>query len=187
VIDAQQQFFLGSRVRAMQIIIAAMAIGVLVFLVVAHFVHAKVGTIDKTHELDLITHIALAYGVAALIGGPILAGALVRFGRRRLAKVGGPATHRAGKASGFENKGLDGHANQLISLLVSKTIICGAIFEGAALFLGVGYLLNRSILTAACSVIMVVALLMQMPSRDRAQRWLEEQARQIAQEGSSGQ
>jgi hypothetical protein len=187
VLDSDQQSFLTGRVRAVQIIIAAMAIGVLVFLAVAFFVHTKVGAIDKTHKLDIITQIALVYGVVALIGGPILAGALVKFGRRRLACGGGPVRPAPRTASGFEGKSDQDGTSRLIGLMVTRTIISGAIYEGASLFLGVAYLLNRGLLTAVCAVLLVVALLMQMPTRDRARRWIDEQLRQIEQEKQAAQ
>ena len=180
--DPGQQPPLTSPVRVLQVIIAAMAIGALAVLVVAYFVHDKVGIIDKTQKLDIVTHLALLYGVVALIGGPIFAGALAAKGRQRLAQGSTGTPPSTGKASGFGSEIAQAYTGQLASLLVSKTIISGALYEGAALFLAVAYLLNGGVLTAGCSLIMVAALLMQIPTNDRAQRWIEGQVRQIEQE-----
>ena len=68
--DVNQQSLLTRRVRVMQILIAMMAIGVLAFLVVAFFLHTRINAINNAHNLVIITYVALAYGVAALIGGP---------------------------------------------------------------------------------------------------------------------
>jgi hypothetical protein len=185
VSDPNLLSLLTGRVRAMQLIIVAMAMGVLAFLAVAFFVHTRVGAVDKTHKLHLVTPIALGYGIVALIGGPMLAGAMVTKGRRRLAQDHATAPPDAGRASGFGGDAADGRAVKLASLLVTKTILSGAIYEGAALFLGVAYLLNRGFLTAGCSLIMVAAILMQLPTRDRVGRWIEEQLRQIEQDGQA--
>jgi hypothetical protein len=182
--DINQQSLLTGRVRVMQALIAAMAIGVLAFLVAAFVLHTKIEAINKAHNLGIVTHIALAVGVVALVGGPFLAGALVNAGRRRLAAGAKAARPSTAKATGFEDDLTGAEAVQLSSLLVSRTIINAAIYEGAAMLLCVAFLLNHNLLTAVCSVFLVVALLMQMPTKGRAQRWIEDQLRQLQQEQS---
>jgi hypothetical protein len=167
------------QVRALQFIVAAMTGGALALLVIAAMVPARpmLPTIEEARP-PVISYIALACGVAAIFGGQLLSNLIVSAGRRKLAGLARtpPEKSRSTGGPAAESVPPDTHS-ALLALFTAKTIIGAAVDEAAALFLGVAFLLEGLTACATLAAVMIVALLLRIPSRDRAHRWLEEQNR----------
>ncbi len=138
---------------------------------------------DDTDRQPIITYVALAYGLAAFVAGPLLSTVIATSSRRKLAagqvRPDAPAPAPAAAVAG---RGL---TEGLTGIFVVKTIIAAAVYEGAALFLCVAYMLDCNILSAILAALLAVGILMQIPTRDRAQRWLDDQRRQVEQDPES--
>jgi len=176
MLDAQSDSMADARVRTLQIIVAALAMGVMLFLALVLFL--GLGKEPPVEERQpIITYIALAYGLAAFVAGPLLSTVIATSSRRKLAAgqarpdAPAPTTGRPEPAAG---RGL---TQGLTGIFVVKTIIAAAIYEGAALFLCVAYMLDGNRLSAILAALLAAGILMQVPTRDRAQRWLDEQRR----------
>ncbi len=181
MLDAQPDSMAEARVRTLQFIVAALAMGVILFLALVLFLGlGKETPADDTDRQPIITYVALAYGLAAFVAGPVVSTVIATASRRKLAagqpRPDAPAPTTADPAAGRSlTEGLTG-------IFVVKTIIAAAVYEGAALFLCVAYMLDCNPLSAILAALLAVGILMQIPTRDRAQRWLDDQRRQVEQD-----
>ena len=178
--DAEPDPLLAKRVRTLQIIVAAMALGVLVFLAIVLVVPAEhTGPAEPGDPLPIVTTLALAEGLAAFFIGPLLSGVVVTIGRRKLAASApssGPTTS-TGLASRPATS--QGDADKLMGLYTTKTLIGAAIYEAAALFLCAAYLVEHNRLVPILAALLAAGLLVQIPTHDRVQQWLDEQRREL--------
>lgn len=177
--ETDQNSFPPARVRMLQIIVATLAFGVLIFLAIVLVIPIDIDRgADEEGKPPFITYIAMAYGGAALLAGPIIATIMTTAGRRKLAGGTHPPDSPASTTSPSPSTSRS-CTDGLIVLYVSKTIVAAAVYEAAALFLCVAYMLEHHTLSAILAGILAAGLLVQIPTQDRAQRWLDEQTRQL--------
>ncbi len=176
--DADQDPALAARLRPLQIIVVAMALGVLAFLLVALLLPR-----DATDErLPIISYIAIGYGLLACLAVSPITKAVVSSARRKIAREAPATAGDANKGDAGEAEFAKSDLGKLVGLLAVKTLVNGAVYEGAALFLCVAYILDHGPLTALLAVLLAAGVLSQTPTRDRAHRWLDDQRRQLEQE-----
>lgn len=176
--DADQSPVLAARLRTLQIIVAAMALGVLAFLVIVLLLPRD----DPGDRLPIISYIAVAYGVLACLAVSPITKAVVNSARRKIAREASAAPGPTAQADATDGEFQKTDLGKLVGLLAIKTLVNGAVYEGAALFLCVAYLLDHGPLSALLAALLAAGVLAQMPTRDRAQRWLDDQRRQLEQE-----
>jgi hypothetical protein len=176
--DADQSPVLAARLRTLQIIVAAMALGVLAFLVIVLLLPRD----DPGDRLPIISYIAVAYGVLACLAVSPITKAVVSSARRKIAREGSVTPGAANKGDAGDGEFAKSDLGKLVGLLAIKTLVNGAVYEGAALFLCVAYIVDHGPLTALLAVLLAAGVLSQTPTRDRAHRWLDDQRRQLEQE-----
>lgn len=162
---------LPGRVRGMQIIIAALCLGCIVFLGIAA---AIAPSMSKNGDSKLITYVALGFVILAIVPRLVVPAIMVSVGRRKIAgelQMERDALSDPKRLEDFENDA----ARRLLGLLQGKTIISGALIEGSTFFLLIAYMLERSPIALAGAVLMIVVLAMHFPTVDRTTSWIEDQ------------
>jgi hypothetical protein len=182
--ESNQQQFIANRVRIMRIIVLAMAAGIVLFLTVILTVSELARPLMPERQARLLTYIAAAYGGVALAAAPLISTLLMSAGMRQMAQS--PPSKPKAATLPSPPEFLQSDAGKLTALYATKTIISAAFYEGAALFLCVAYLLGRNPAATAIAAILLAALLWQLPTADRVQRWLESRLRQLEQDRQSG-
>jgi hypothetical protein len=157
--DPQLQNRLGSVLLRLQITIAALVAGCTIFLVIAV---CTSGLAAGARGQPLVGYVALAFGAVALLGRTTFPGIVVAAGRRQVLRVHAEADAAA-------------TADSLCRLYSTKTIMGGAIIEGATFFLLVAYLVEGWLPSLIAAGALIVVLALHMPTRSRLGHWLEDQ------------
>lgn len=168
-------------VRTLRIIVAGLIGGVVVFLALALL--APIGESDENRAAEprvpVLSYVALGYGVVSLAAAPMLAALITSSGRQRLAaRIAALQDTSNGEAAEAGRRALAG-------LYMTRTIASRAALEGAALLLAVSYMIEQEILTVPLVALLIVALALHFPSRDRVERWTDGELRQIEQDRMS--
>jgi len=153
----------ASRLRQVQIVVAALAGGAASFLVVASVLRLP-GEVERTEPL--LGYVAIGITAGALGARFVLPGLLRTRGRKQI---------RAGEA-------IRGSTDEerLLALYQSEVILGAALLEGAALFGAVAALLERSPIGIGLGIMMITLMLFwEFPTRVRLEDWLEEQGKRL--------
>jgi len=157
--DFQEQ---DRRVRAGQIIIAAMAGGIVALAAVVVQLHVT-GQMPArnggTHPI--ITYVALATALMCVAPAVLVPRLVIQDRVRGLASL----------------ETDDARARALLEAWLTSLIIRGALIEGPALFLVVAFLVERKSVSLAVAALLTVVLVAMMPTRDRVGRWVERHLR----------
>ncbi len=177
---------LAAPLRVLQIIIVAMLLAVLIFGIVVQVTpRLDLGgfannTADKTTETTparpMITYIACAFAVSAFILGHIVAAIITTAGRRVIAR-GASARCRKAYTDVQTNTPEMTDTTMLYRVYQAKTIVGAAVFESAAIFLLIAYLLEHKPAVLILAAALLIGLAFLIPSRDRVERWIDAQAR----------
>jgi hypothetical protein len=175
---------LTAKVRTLQIIIAALAFGCFMFLIVA-----LVEGIDGNNAAgqSFLTYLGLAAAVTALILRIFIPGIIVSQGRSAINQKM-PSTSQAPSELPINRKIEQENemASALMGLFITKTIVAGALLEGATFFLLIIFMVERSPLTVLVAVGMMILLVGQIPAVGRTTIWVENQMRLIDQRRAFG-
>ena len=166
---------IGPRVRTMQIILAALVMGVLLFLVVA--VALRAGGQVPAPPNDVLLPIALGFAALAAVVSVIVPRQIVAGGRRMIARGSSPAGTPTPAA---------GDTERLCGLYQTQLIVSAALLEGPAFFLLIVYLLQGDVLALAMVGVLLAAMAAKFPTRGRVERFLSEQHDLLAQERMAG-
>lgn len=151
---------LATRLRQMQLIIAALIVGAALFLG-----GLVVGRHSKVHQPPnappVLGAIALGYAGLALVARTIVPGLMTSAAVRRMAaRPPGPADEEVASWCGeFQ----------------TRLILTTAILEGAALFLGVAYFLTGAGWLLGAAALMLFAMAAGFPTQSGLSRWVEAQ------------
>ena len=171
--DSELTDSLAEPVKVLQIIVAAMVAGVVLFLGVVIHSHAGGRLADQPDGTgSLVTYIATGYGVVAVLARTVLASVIVANGRRKIAQ-----SHTEDPMSGDDNV-VDG----LVSLYRVRTIVAAAVLEGSALFCVVAYLIEGESLAAIAAIVLTLLLAGHFPTCGRVAGWIDREQRRIEQE-----
>jgi hypothetical protein len=166
--DVQRQY-LARVIRPMQIIVAALAAGVLAFMVVALLVRGS----REPAQANLV-YIALAFSLIALVAWAILPNLMTNQARRQIAERSNPPR---GTTAPSADVGEVGH---LAAVYQTRLIIGAAILEGAAFFNLVAYLVEGHALgLAAAVVLLVMMILFHFPTFSRLEDWVRREMETI--------
>ena len=165
-------------VRTSQIIVGALLAGCVAFLVVALVV---VGGPSDSIEPTVLTYIASAFATVLVFVRFVVPGIVVAQARCHIRQGTwkGPSGNLSSNATQQ-----DGDTGKLIQVFMTRTILAAAVLEGAIFFLLVVYLSERSALSLALAVVLIIILAAGFPTVSRVSGWFEEQSRLLDEERS---
>jgi hypothetical protein len=166
--------------RVSQIIVAALIMGVVIFLaIILLFVPAQAAMIPAgggaplpapaDSALPLITYVALAMCLADLALSFVVPKLVVANARKQIAREKAP-----------KDKGGDTAA--LAQIYQTQLIIGAAMLEGGAFFAAIAFMLERKPIAAGMTLVLLIVLAARFPTRDRIVAWLEQQLGQLQEE-----
>jgi hypothetical protein len=185
-------------VRTLQIIVASLAMGVVMFLViVALFIPRIVpaqgppgggaplevfGKQIQGGGMQVITLAAIALGVSSLAMSYVIPGMLVAQGRRQIARE----RTITGEPAKLSPTAQASDAGRLLGLYQNHLIVGAALAEGGAFFAGIAYMLERHSLALLVALVLIGAILTRFPTRDRLAAWLDRQLALVQEERQAG-
>lgn len=182
--DPRWQDELTPIVRQLQIIVGALTAGCVTFLIIALLV---TGGKAVEGETPMVTCVAVAFAVMALITRMVVAGIMVSHGRRTILQTSRRSPQDQGLQPADANSPKrTADARKLFPLLINSTIVSAALLEGAAFFALIAYILEQSPLSLIVAIVLIVGLAFYMPTRSRAVHWIEDQLRLLQEERQLG-
>ncbi len=171
---------LPAKVRVLQIIIGGMIVGCLLLLLVSLFL----ATLGK-HEADkqLLTYIGLA-AAGMILGVWIVApGVIISQGRKNIYRTQLLENEQSNpKQAEDKTEKENDSALSLIALFFTKTLVAGALLEGAVFLLLIIYIAESSILSVSAAIVLLILPIAQMPTIGRVTNWIENQMRLLDEE-----
>lgn len=151
-------------VRVLQIIVAALALGVLAFTFAILCVTGKekVPSPDELLAANLVAYLAAGCSVMALGLRFAIGGSIAKGHRRRLAN-GAPAV--AGMELG----------DRLLMTFQQKTIVERALVEGAIFFVLISFLIAGQWWSFGVAAVLLITLVFPFPTYDGAAEWVRQQ------------
>jgi len=160
--------FARSVVRTVQIIVAALAMGVLIFASVTVFQRMN----QAPQQDALLAYLAVGFAVTALGMRSVIGGLTVANQRKRIA--GGTwSIDSRGAGSGLPTNVTDG--DRLLFVFQQKTIIESALLEGAAFFVLISFLIVGQWWSLAVAGMLLMMLVVPFPTYDRVENWVRYQ------------
>jgi uncharacterized membrane protein (DUF485 family) len=171
----QRREALRPQVRVMQIIVAAMAMGVITFGVIV------LAVIVKPEQLQPIagpvTYAAIALAITSLGMSVVLPRIIVATARRKIAQGNWqPPPQHTAAAEALTELGVDG---QLVMVYQTAMIIGAALLEGPAFVGLIATIIEKSSLGLGVSAVCLMLLLARFPTIGRLENWLDGQRRAL--------
>lgn len=160
-------------VRTLQIIVLALAAGVLLFALVAFFLP---GGGLKPWDANAWVSLLMAVISLTMIPARMFMPALIaQAGRRSIASgAGEPVERRSGEPSLPDTE-----EGKLLSVYTTQTIFGSAILEGAAFLNLVAFFLEGQLYSLILGLLLLAGLLAGVPTLHSLESWLERQLRRI--------
>jgi hypothetical protein len=152
-------------VRVEQIIVGALAFGLVNFLLIVLLVPGQ------PQPQPLLSALAVGSTVMAIVARMIVP-ALVVAGMRRGIAAGTWPPQGGNLPPGVPETN---NADRLLSVHQTKTVIEGALLEAAAFFVLVVYLMTRESWLLGIAAVLLAWLVFSMPTRERNEQWVEQQ------------
>jgi hypothetical protein len=170
-LNEDQERFLKKSLVTMQIIAGALIQGVVIFLVVVVFFLP----VPPNRLAVLNSYIGLGLALVAMAMSLVVPNIIVASTKKSLVK-GRPIDlpKQFGEVSDL------GFLAPLAGLYQTKMIIAMALLEGAAFFNLVSYMMERQPFTLAVVGMLLLALVMNFPTRRGLEKWLAEETKSIA-------
>jgi hypothetical protein len=171
MLDEQAKQQLAATVRTAQIILAALAMGVVTFGVVVVF-GMPGGQGGQGSTLTLLAVCVAGADLVLCLWVPNLVAAA---NRRKIA---------AGTWQSAANRGPvpDTDAGKLAMIYQVKMIVGAAMLEGGCFLALSAYMLERQVPSLVAAAVLLVALLAHFPMYGRVEAWIEEQLRRVEDE-----
>jgi hypothetical protein len=163
-----------------RIIVAALAAGSLMFLVIVVVLsQSDAKAAPAQGALLPISLAALAMLVPTIGARLVVPGLIVAQGRRKIVAQAREtlAGVKGGRAAERRQLETALRPQQFYPLFQARTIVAGALLEGATFFLLVAHMVERSPWTLAAAAALIVGILFHMPLTGRVAAWLDEQMR----------
>jgi hypothetical protein len=165
--DRQPAF--SESIRVMQIIVFALTTGPLFFLAIVCFLVR--GDLRSAFDgMPILTLVGLVMAGSLVVVRAIVQQAFTSNARREIMRQN-PGT-AGGKPSA---ESADRVTGQLLGLYQTRMIIGSAMFEGAAFFLLVTHMIERSPWSLAVAVVLIVGVASHFPTVGRVGRWIDQQ------------
>ncbi len=183
MLDSQWQDELTHVLRTLQIIVGALIAGCTAFLVIVLIQAPGAGAGGGQ---PLVTYIAIAFAVLALVARVVVLGAITARGRRSIVRgTWRLSAIQSGRYANFVDR--TGDAGKLAMVHQTGTIVAGAILEGATFFLLAAYMLEPQTLSLVVAIALIFGLATHIPTRSRLIHWIEDQVELLGQERQRGE
>lgn len=165
---------------------------ILVGVMVASSVAVMVLVLTLSMESDnvaggqLLTYIAIAFAITALLTRTIVPSVMLSHGRRKIANGAWPMTPKSGSSQSLMRLERAGEAGKVWMMLSATTIVAAALIDGATLFLLIAYMIEQSLPAMVLAVAMILTLALHIPTRASAFRWVEDQLVLVRQQRDLG-
>lgn len=159
--------FAARTVRTLQIVVGALIMGVISFGVVTQFIPR-----NKPADNELMFYIGLGMTVFILIGRVLVSSQFVTANRKHLID-GDWSSGKNNSGNQLPDDATD--ADRLYLVFNMYTILRAALHEGAAFLNLVMYLPSGNIGSFAVAAAMLLLMLVEFPTRSRADDWVNEQ------------
>ena len=150
---------LAPRVRVMQIIIIALAMGCAAVLFVMYFIRDAQA---PAPAMPIMTYVSLAFAAMSVTMRLIIPRMMTAMGRKRLLQFDEPQI-----------------VEPLLQLFQTQMIVGAALLEGAVFFLAVSYMIEGNLLCLAVGAALTLAVAVQMPTVGGVASWVTQQQDQI--------
>lgn len=169
MLSDEERNVVDGMLRTLQIIIAAMVLGLGAYLAVVLLQHAAPAK-QSTNLALMAVAMTVSCGVAAIIVPRVIAA------KQRQALVDRELTPLPGTPASSVNTR---EAGALLADYQVRQIIMGALLEGPGFFNVTAYQMEREAYTLGIVVAILIALAMLIPTRGRVERWLEDELRTV--------
>jgi hypothetical protein len=183
--------------RTCQIIEIALIMGVSFFLVIALFLVPTVLNPGPAPAaggpgapalpqlagpgVPMITYLAVGMGIAGLVLSFVIPSVTVASARRQIAK--GTWTPPVGSDPAQSGKLYPaGDTGKLAIVYQTQLILGSALCEGMAFFSTIAFIVERNPLALGMAVILIAAIAVRFPTRDRVNAWIDEQQSKLQME-----
>ena len=174
--DSQREFAQNA-LRTMQIIVGALALGVIVFIGVTIFLvaqNAKAVIPDK----PFLTYTSLGMAFMVVVAWLVVPNTVVA--KMRKAIIDGDSSDW-GLVKNVPNSAQLGLVVPLAAAYQTKTIVAAALLEGAAFFCTVAYLIEHQSVALYVAIALAFFILLQIPTLSRFESWLDSESTSIEQ------
>ncbi|MGD9634290.1 MAG: hypothetical protein AB7G28_03160 [Pirellulales bacterium] len=171
----EEKAFLARITRTMQIIVGAMAAGVVSFFVAVLFITANKA--QQPPEMPMLSYMAIAIAPAAILVALLYPGFVRR--RERKAIVSGTTASNAVSPSGTPLTYVEQQLMPLVGGYQTALIIRSAILEGAAFFALVTYMIEGQTSSLIAAGMLLLFILAGMPTRGRVEEAVGHERRAI--------
>ena len=163
-----------SQTLILQIIVGSMAVGLLVFAIVAAFVRqSDAANMPPAENMQFLVYMGLAGVFASLFVPGFVSSIVVSQGLRAIGASGAMGDEAA--ASPDEASEDEAIEQRLRPLLQVKTIVEAAITEAGGMLAVVAFMLTGNQLCLVGAGLIVAVLIMRVPTRTRIDNWLDAQ------------
>lgn len=151
-----------SDLRTALIIRAALIMGIFTFLGILVVLNQKTTEVpDSTETKKIITYAATAYGILTFVVALILPPILDNGIRKRIALLQSQSTEE--------------NLAKLARGWLTRTIIEGALLEGAALFCLIAFFLEKMPLSIITAGLLTLEMALSLPTINRGRQWIDRQ------------
>ena len=176
---------IGPQVLSLQIVVTALTIGPLFFMAIVLFiVQPGQGPAADGDSLPITTYVALGFAVVAIVLRMIVPRIIESVARKRIADgtwQGQLPTAGQQRAQDAELAEQLGDAGKLLGVLMTRTIVAGALLEGSAFFALIAYLIEQSPLILAVAIVLIIGVAFNFRTRSSATHWIEDQLAAVEQ------
>jgi hypothetical protein len=171
---------IARRVLTAQIIVGSLVSGCVIFAVIALMTRWEP---QPGAVADVLIYMSIFFAFGALFGKGVVQAMVAARGRQSVVEgtfdVSSYDRAQADLAPFLE---ATGDAGRLWLVYLSRTIVGGAIAEGAAFFCLLAFLLTGSWLSLGLAAVLVLSVAMMIPTRASVIRWIENQLRLVEQQ-----
>jgi len=164
-----QREFVRRVAQTLQIIVGAMAAGVIMFLGVTIFLASQKVEVPPP-AVPVVTYAAIGMTIVSVVAWLFVPG--IASGNMRKALVEGRAKDW-GLVKNLPNAAEVGDIAPLAAVYQTRTIISVAVLEGAAFLAIMAYMLEHQVISLCLAVALLLLILSQIPSKSKVESWLE--------------
>jgi hypothetical protein len=157
----------GKSARILQIVVAAICMGVVMFLGIALLVMLSANGAPQGNPPPQALPVSLTLVAAIMVAVCLIAGVIAKWAVTRVAQRQLIAD---GSASAL------GDRKSLLKLFVTRTIVGAALTEGVALFVIVVYIIEKSPICLGLAVFLLLVIASHFATRSRVISWVEKEA-----------
>jgi hypothetical protein len=166
---SDQQGAVALITRTLQIIIASLAAGVTIFLLIS-LVVGRPGNAPQAilAGLPVLTAVSLLFALI-VIPLSIVVPTLITDSRRKQLVKTPPEQDR----------------HELITTYQTQKIVGGALNEGVAFFTAIAYFVERNPVALGLTLLLILGIVARFPTSSKVEEWLEDQFQKLSQERQS--